>query len=225
MKPAMKAFLGCVVEVAGGVGLLQEATLLQDRDAVTHRHGLDLVVGDVEGRGAETGLQRGDVGPRLNAQLGVEVRQRLVHQEHAGATHDGATHGDALALSTGQGLRLALEVLGEVEQAGGLADLLVTLVLRHTGELEGEAHVLGHRHVRVEGVVLEDHGDVAVLRGPSSRRRVPPMKMAPWSTSSRPASMRSAVDLPEPDGPTRTMNSPSAMSRFSLLTDGTGLPG
>ncbi|KWT72509.1 hypothetical protein APY03_6258 [Variovorax sp. WDL1] len=31
--------------------------------------------------------------------------------------------------------------------------------------------------------------------------------------SSRPASMRSKVDLPQPEGPTSTTNSPSAMSK------------
>src|SRR5438045_934788 len=46
------------------------------------------------------------------------------------------------------------------------------------------------------------------------------MKTAPASTSSSPASMRSAVVFPEPDGPTRTMNSPSAMSRSSASTAG-----
>src|SRR5487761_2344443 len=46
---------------------------------------------------------------------------------------------------------------------------------------------------------------------------VPPMEMVPDETSSRPANMRSAVVLPQPDGPTKTMNSPSATvsDRFS----------
>src|SRR3984957_16968520 len=37
-----------------------------------------------------------------------------------------------------------------------------------------------------------------------------PMRRFPDVISSRPASMRSAVVLPQPEGPTRTMNSPSA---------------
>ena len=41
----------------------------------------------------------------------------------------------------------------------------------------------------------------------------PSMAMLPALMSSSPASMRSSVDLPQPEGPTRTMNSPSAMSR------------
>ncbi len=47
---------------------------------------------------------------------------------------------------------------------------------------------------------------------------LPPISMAPSSMSSSPASMRSAVLLPEPDGPTRTTNSPSEMSRLSAST-------
>src|ERR1700674_4024922 len=40
------------------------------------------------------------------------------------------------------------------------------------------------------------------------------IEMAPPLTSSRPASMRSRVDLPHPEGPTSTMNSPSWMSKL-----------
>jgi hypothetical protein len=39
------------------------------------------------------------------------------------------------------------------------------------------------------------------------------MCSAPSLMVSRPAIMRSRVDLPQPDGPTKTMNSPSAISR------------
>src|SRR5919199_2027485 len=39
-----------------------------------------------------------------------------------------------------------------------------------------------------------------------------PMRISPLVIDSSPASIRSAVVLPEPDGPTSTMNSPSATS-------------
>ena len=45
-----------------------------------------------------------------------------------------------------------------------------------------------------------------------------PMLTSPWLITSRPATIRSAVVLPQPDGPTRTMNSLSAMSRSSACT-------
>ena len=51
------------------------------------------------------------------------------------------------------------------KQLGGLADLGVDLGLGELAQLQGEADVLRHGHVRVQGVVLEHHGHVAVLGG------------------------------------------------------------
>ena len=151
-----------VVHPARAVALLEQA-VLEDRDAVTHRHGLDLVVGDVDGRDTEAALQRGDLGAGLDAELGVEVRQRLVHEEHLRAPDDRPAHRDPLTLATGEGLGLALEVGLEVEDLRGFLDPLADLVLGDAGDLEREAHVVGHRHVRVQRVVLEHHRHVAVL--------------------------------------------------------------
>ena len=41
----------------------------------------------------------------------------------------------------------------------------------------------------------------------------PSIAIVPAEISSSPASMRSSVDLPQPEGPTSTVNSPSAMSK------------
>lgn len=119
---------------------------------------------DVDGRDAEAALQRRDLGAGLHAKLRVEVRQRLVHEEHAGLTHNRAAHRDALALAARERLRLAVEVVLEVKQLRGFEHPLGALFLRDTGDLQGEAHVLGDGHVRVERVVLEHHRDVAILR-------------------------------------------------------------
>ena len=69
-----------MVELARGGALLQRP-ILEDRHAIAHGHGLDLVVGDVHRRHAEPVLKLDDLGARLHAQLGVEVGERLVHQE------------------------------------------------------------------------------------------------------------------------------------------------
>src|SRR5579862_2110632 len=45
-----------------------------------------------------------------------------------------------------------------------------------------------------------------------------PIRNTPLEMSSRPATIRSAVVFPQPDGPTRTMNSPSWIARSSSLT-------
>src|ERR671933_1286010 len=46
----------------------------------------------------------------------------------------------------------------------------------------------------------------------------PSIAISPFETSSRPAVIRSTVVLPEPEGPTKTRNSPSPIVRSSLST-------
>ena len=50
-------------------------------------------------------------------------------------------------------------------------------------------------------------------RGGSSLTTVPPMSISPDVISSSPAIIRSSVDLPQPDGPTNTTNSPDLIVR------------
>ena len=50
----------------------------------------------------------------------------------------------------------------------------------------------------------------------------PPIRISPEEISSSPAIIRSSVDLPQPDGPTSTTNSPSAMSTLTPCITCTG---
>src|SRR5919106_2030759 len=54
--------------------------------------------------------------------------------------------------------------------------------------------------------------------GASSLTTRSPIRTSPSVMSSSPAIIRSAVDLPHPDGPTRIMNSPSPISRLICFT-------
>ena len=105
-----------VVERLGGIDLLQAPTV-HHRNAIAHRHRLDLVVGDVDRRHIEPPLQLMDLGAHLHPQLRIEVRERLVHQEGLRLADDRAPHGDALALTAGESARLALEEVLDLEDA------------------------------------------------------------------------------------------------------------
>ena len=109
-------------------------------------------------------MQLLELDAHLHAQLGVEVRQRLVEQEHARMAHDGAAERDALALAAGQLARLALEQFADAEDVGRFLDALGDLGLFEFAHLQAERHVVVHAHVRVERVVLEHHRDVAIHR-------------------------------------------------------------
>jgi NAD(P)-dependent dehydrogenase (short-subunit alcohol dehydrogenase family) len=99
-----------VVDFERRADLLDPAAV-EDDEAIGQRHRFQLVVGDVERGGAEAALQALDLAAHGDAQLGVEVGQRLVEQEDGRLADDGAAHGDALALAAGERLRLAVEIL------------------------------------------------------------------------------------------------------------------
>ena len=144
------------------VDLLEQA-VAEDRDPLPQRHRLDLVVGDVDGRHPEALVELRELGPHRDAQLRVEVRERLVHQERLGVPHDRPPHRDALPLAARERGGLAVEKLAEAEHRSDLVHAAPPLRLRHLPELEPVGEVVPHRHVRVERVVLEDHRDVALL--------------------------------------------------------------
>ena len=152
-----------LVEPLRRVDLLEHAAA-HHRHAVAHRHRLGLVVRDVDRRHREIALDPQDLGAHLDAQLRVEVRERLVHQERLRLADDRAAHRHALPLAARERARLLAERLLEPERARGLRDPALDLGLRELALAEPEGHVVEHVHVRVERVVLEHHRDVALLR-------------------------------------------------------------
>ncbi len=105
-----------------------------------------------------------DLAAHVDAQLGVEIREGLVHQEHRRLAHDRPAHSHPLALAPRQRPGLAVEVLAQLQDLGGALDPLLHLRLGDLGQLQRVGDVLADGQVGVEGVVLEDHGNVALAR-------------------------------------------------------------
>ena len=109
-------------------------------------------------------LEPGDHCAHLHAELRVEVRQRLVVEVRARLSDEGAAHRDALTLAAGQVGGLALEVLVQLERGGDAAHAPVDLVVGDLVQAQREGDVLVHGQRRIEGVVLEHHGQIAGTR-------------------------------------------------------------
>src|SRR5215217_534921 len=152
-----------VVHLLRRVDLLH-LTVLEDDDPVGHSHGLGLIMGDVDGRHADPVVEFGDLRPHLHPELGVEVGEGLVHQEGFRLADDGPTEGNPLPLAARERLRLPVEEALDGEYPCGLVDTPADLRFVQLPQLEREAHVFPHVHVRVEGVVLEDHRNVPLAR-------------------------------------------------------------
>jgi hypothetical protein len=69
-----------------------------------------------------------------------------------------------IALAAGERGRLAVQQPAEAEQVRDVEDPPPDVRLRRPPKLQTETEVLLHGHVWIQGVVLEHHRDVAVLR-------------------------------------------------------------
>jgi hypothetical protein len=152
-----------VVQRHRRIDLLDDA-VLQHHDALAQGHRFDLVVGHVDHGGAQLAVQLRDLGAHAVAQLGIEVGQRLVEQEHRRLAHQRTAQRHTLALATGHRLGQLVHHLGQAQRLRRLGDALVDGGLVMAAQLQAEGQVLGHGHVRVQRVALEHHRDVAVLR-------------------------------------------------------------
>ena len=119
---------------------------------------------DVEHRDAEQLLQAADLAAHLDAQLGVEVGERLVEQQHMRLDHDGARDRDALQLAAGELMRPALGVAVELHQLQRARDPLADLVRAHFARPQAVGDVAADGEVGKHRVVLEHHAGVALVR-------------------------------------------------------------
>src|SRR5207244_13349510 len=122
-----------VVQVLRGPDLLKQP-IAHHGDAVAHGHGLDLVVGDVDGSRARELWQAGDVRARLDAELGVQVRERFVHEEDRRLPDNGAPKRYALALAARESLGLTVEELVEAKDLPRVRDAPLDLILRRLAQ-------------------------------------------------------------------------------------------
>ena len=156
---------GVVVDLVGGADLLDDA-LVEHGDAVGQGQGLLLVVGDVDGGDAEVLLHLLQLIAQLDAELGVQVGQRLVHADDGGVGHQRAGDGHTLLLAAGQlGHGLLQLLIAEIHLAGDVPHALVDLRALRLLDLQAEGDVVVDGHGGEQGIALEHDADVAVLNG------------------------------------------------------------
>ena len=170
MKSATNRFAGPLVDLARGADLLH-GTPVEDDDAVRQRHRFGLVVRHIDERDAGAALQRLELGAHALAQLGVEVRQRLVEQQDRRLDHQRARQRHALLLATRQLTRMALLEAFKAYRRQNALDALANPSAPGFGDAKPEGDVLEHRHVRPHGIVLEHHAHAALLRRHHPLRR------------------------------------------------------
>ena len=143
---------------------LQDLPLFHDGDPISHAQGFDLIVGYVDRCRFDLLQQAFELGTHFQPQQGIQVAERLVHQQHLGPHRNGPRHGDALPLSTAHFAGETVQHVFDMQQGGGIPDPFVDLVLVELVHLQSKGDVVIHGHMWEDGITLEDHGDLALAR-------------------------------------------------------------
>ncbi len=138
---------------------------VHDRDAVGDRERLLLVVRDVDGGRAVGALQLADLDAHVDAQLGVEVGQRLVEHQQRRFDHERAGQRHALLLAARERRGIAVGERAEADALqhrrdapGALGPAATPRCFRPKATLSATLRCGKQR------VVLEDEADVALVR-------------------------------------------------------------
>ena len=118
---------------------------------------------DVKGGHAEFLAKKGQFLAHGQAKLGIEIAQRFIEEKDLGFTDDGSAKRDTLLLPAAHGRWFAVKQIGDPELFGDTLHACIAFASGNLAQFQGERHVLPHRHVWIERIILEDHGDVPVL--------------------------------------------------------------
>ena len=146
----------------------------------------------------------------------VERAERLVHQQQGGALGERAGDGDPLLHAAGE---LGRAVPGELRQPDELEQLArpgTALAAVPAVQLKRQLDVGQDRPPIEQPGLLERDPVVLVEAGPPCGLAVDPHRRR-WSAGRRSATMRSSVDLPQPDGPISDTNSPRSTRQVDVL--------
>ena len=142
---------------------LDDPAPLHDRDPVSHRHRLSLVVGDVEGRGPEPPMQRHQLGACRGPERRVEAGERLVEQEDPGPSDDRTPQRHPLRWPPRGPWRADPGARAGPGPPRPPSRASPSPPAPPCGP-EAERQVLEDRQMRIEHGVLEDHRHVAIAR-------------------------------------------------------------
>ena len=155
-----------------------------------------------------------DLLAQLQSHLGVERGQRLVEQQHPGLDRQRAGQRDPLLLPAGQLVRVLPALGGQadhVEQVGG-----PPLPLGGAEAAHPQAEARRSPAPSCSGTGCSSGTPCPCPAGPRAARHVPAVHLDRAGIGgSKPARIRSAVVLPQPDGPSRATSSPGASRRLS----------
>ena len=119
---------GRFINLQRGANLFSDTFIHHDHP-VCHCHSFNLVMCHIKGRYPQFALQLPDFEAHLDTQLGIEIGQRFVKQEHSRLPHDSPSHCHTLTLPTGQLAWFAIQQIFQLKKLCSLNDLCLDLPL------------------------------------------------------------------------------------------------
>src|SRR5256885_3451310 len=133
-------------------------------DPVGHGERLFLVVGDKDHGQTEFALQLLELELHGLPQLLVERAERFVAKQYPRFDHDGAGQSDALLLASGELAGTAILVSDEFHLCQRIGDLAGNRGALHAAHAQSEGNVFTDRAMRKQGIVLEYHPHIPLVR-------------------------------------------------------------
>ena len=152
--------------------------MIDHGDTVRHRQRFALIVRDVDGGHAQLLVQAAQLDLHVLAQLLVERRQRLVHQQNARLEHDRACQRHALALPARQLIDAACRIAGELHHRERRIDAADDIGSGNAAQPQRKGNICADAHVRKQRVGLEYHPDAALMRSKADHFRLAELQAA-----------------------------------------------
>ncbi|MNY36611.1 hypothetical protein D3C86_1711140 [compost metagenome] len=138
-------------------------------------------MGDVDEGCPKPAVQARQFLTHMGAKFRIEVGKRLVHQEGCRRTHQRPGERHTLTLAAGKLRRLAIQQMRDLQRLGRLFNGGIDLLQcfsrrcktsdqwqasseRQAPHPERRRDVLAHAHMRIKGVRLENHRQIAIAR-------------------------------------------------------------
>ncbi len=191
-----------------------QLAVAHDRDPVGKRQGLDLVVRDVQHRQVrQVAVQPRQFVQHRTADLRIERGQRFVQQQHARADRQRARDRHPLLLATA---RVAAGSAAQSRSCPPDAGSRARAARSPSAQRDARAGRRQRSPRRACAETARSSAPPCRCRAHAAARSVTscsPMRMRPATGRTNPATARSAVVLPQPDGPMIAMISPGSMSQ------------
>jgi hypothetical protein len=140
--------------------------LMHDHHAIAETHSLLLIMRHVQHGGLQLAVQHPKLGPSLHTETGVQVRKRLIKKENGRVSNQSTPHGYALALAARKLLGQTFEKIFDAKIGRSGLNFLGNVVSAQTkflpSTLKSERKVRANIKMGIQGVVLEDHRDIAI---------------------------------------------------------------